>query len=664
MVFPAEGLESSSLSDIVEDPLVREAEDQKIIRSILEYVRESDDARRTRLDRSRRNRDIFFGKQDWSHKQKGQSKEHLPKSSVAVELFHAFVKRSLIQFGDWFSVDFSLGSKVPVPANRIRDLLRVFIDNLPDNHSATMTSTLALRIADSTKIALNESLMIFKVYGRHIAQDQFFVEAGQSLFDEQTGREAPGEDKLVSKQVKAWRLFIDIINPEDYYPDPSGSGLYEIHEVERDLHEVQEAAALGIYDPIEVGKLEAGFRDATKEAQRSARAAQPSQVGSFRRKVLIWEFWGTILDEDGQVLHRNVIATVANKKYLIRRPEPNPFWHSQSPFVVAPLIRVPFSVWHKALMDHAADLNIALNEMFNLMLDGGLSSVWGIKQLKSEYLIDPRSVSEGIPQGATLVIKSEVPPGEDVLKTVHSGQIPTDAMAIFEMLNREFTQAALTNEIKLGSLPAKQVRATEVIEASQNQAVILDSIATDIEHSAIEPILRKAFLTIIQFLDDADFDMVQGAIGQQATVALLGLSKAKRYVLFAKSFSFKAFGLSATLARVRDFQKTMALMQAVFANPILLRAFIKRFSEDKVLQQLMKQLNINPEYMQKNEQELAELPQALQEIAALQSMMQASRGGNAGGGGAGLAAEDVGEPALPAEINAEVQPLTRMAPNA
>jgi hypothetical protein len=129
---------------------------------------------------------------------------------------------------------------------------------------------------------------------------------------------------------------------------------------------------------------------------------------------------------------------------LIRKPEPNPFWHGESPFIACPIIRVPFSVWHKAVFDHASNLNLAINEIFNLMIDGGIASVWGTKQIRSDMLVNPEQITDGVPQGITLDIKNEVPWGQKVMDNLTEGQVPNDAMAMFESLSREFEAAALT----------------------------------------------------------------------------------------------------------------------------------------------------------------------------------------------------------------------------
>ena len=103
------------------------------------------------------------------------------------------------------------------------------------------------------------------------------------------------------------------------------------------------------------------------------------------------------------------------------------------------------------------------------MLDGGIAAVWGIKQLRIEDLEDPSQIEDGIKQGMTLAVKQTLPHNAKVLETVSEGEVPKESMAVFEYLNKEFTSAAMTNELKLGALPPKQVRLLSALESSQSQ---------------------------------------------------------------------------------------------------------------------------------------------------------------------------------------------------
>lgn len=641
-------------------PMMGSEADNKVVRAIIASRTEALDARLERMAKNRRNREVFFGRQDFSHKQEGQSAEFLPKVPNSVEQMSAFVKRGLVQFGDWFSIDVDRTLSSAIDGSQIRSIIKCFLDNLWVRNN--QTTNFPLILSDVVKCGLLESLMILKVHGGMMPKRTFKVERGKDK-----------ETKLITEESEEWRLRVDLVQPEDYYPDPSGNGLYEIHRVERDLHEILSMAeedGSGVYD-MEAVKQLIGI-DYAKPEDEARQPRDKNQLEttqpSYRKRVVLDEFWGTILDDDGTILHRNVVSTLANGKFLIRKPEPNPFWHQESPFIVAPLIRVPWSVWHKALYDHAAELNLAINEMFNLILDGGLAAVWGTRQIRLEELEDPSQVSNGLAQGVTLAVKSTLPPGAKAVETVTTGNVPQDALAIFEFLNREYAAAALTNELKLGSLPAKQVRATEVVEASQSQAITLDGVVADLESGFIRRFLHLSWMTILQNADDIPEEALVGLVDRQVAVLLARASPEERFAMFAGKTRFRVHGLSGTMAKAQDFQKLMAALQAIMLNPVLAQEFMLKYSADKVIAMIMRFLNIDVGAIQKDEEELAQTAEQMQQLRATQGLMngkgEGSTGASAPGaklnGGAPLG----GGSELPAQVNQLVHPQTGLTPNA
>jgi hypothetical protein len=602
---------------------------------------------------------MFLGRQDWSHKQEGQSTEFIPKIPVSVEQMCSFVKKGLISFGDWFSIELDRSLSMIVDGGQIREVLKCFLGDLWEcNNKSTR---FPLIISDAVKQGLLESLMILKVHGGMMPNREPNFTKGD--------RATKSDDHIGFVEGKVWRLRIELVPFEDYYPDPTGNNLYEIHRVERDLHEVLEAAEDGMYDMAAVRQLIDTDYQRSEDEKRTdiSRNQPPTTPPSFRKKVLLDEFWGTLLNADGTVAIRNCVCTVANERYLIRPPEPNPFWHQESPFVIAPLVRVPWSVWHKALYDHGSDLNKALNELFNLMIDGGLASVWGIKQLRMEDLEDPGQVAGGIRQGTTLVVKQTLPHNAKVLEDVSTGEVPRDAMAMYEALNREYNQAVLTNEMKVGQLPPRRVLATEVVEVTQSQAVTLDGMVADLE-DFMTSVLRKSWLTILQNADDIPNHAWTSILDRRVAMMIMRASPEERFSLFADKSQFRVSGLSATLAKALDFQKSIALMQVIMQNPVLLRAFIQKYDANKHLRKLMQFLNINPDDMEKDLDDKLAVQREIADVGAL-SQLTGSAGGGAGGGlaepnAAGSGGAPIGGGSgEAAAVNARANPLTGMTAN-
>lgn len=622
----------------LDEEIVKLTEEVAVVKAISTALDTAHDARVTRMNKNMANRNAYMGRQDYSYKIPGQSKEFIPKVGNSLEQFTAVLKRGLTQFGDWYSVKVSSDSSLT--AEEVRSLMNLYLNRIPDKKNKS--TTFAVRLSDAVKAGALDSLVILKVIGRRISNHGFTVSG----------------DTVVRKDLSPWRLGIEVIRAEDYYPDSTGRGLFEIHRSERDIQDVIDLSkgSNPIYDPVAVQKLVDSLpnqeRNEDEERTEEERGQNETTKPSYRRTVVIDEYWGDLLNEDGTVKHRNTLAAVANTTFLIRPPEANPFWHNESPFIVAPIIRVPHSEWHKALYDDATQINEAFNELFNLILDGGISEVWGIKQVRPDVCQNPEELTQGIPQGMQIVLKPNTPADVKAVESVFTGQIPTDAMAVLNMLERELNNATLTNELKQGSLPSKQVKATEVIEASQSHGMIMDSIVSDLEREIIDRILRLSWMNILQSADDLNSQEVEDALGKEKAAVFMEMRPADRFMMYAESVVFTADGLSATMSKARDFQKLIALMQVVSQNPIMLQAFLKRFNVDKIITQLFKQMNLNPHQFERNNDDVAGAAADIETM--VKDILQVGRL-TTGGQNIGNSA-DGGDPALSAEINQDISP--------
>lgn len=589
-----------------------------VIDTVREYKREAREARRNRDKLNRRNEQAFFAEQDWSDKIEGQSTEFLPLTSETVEQLAAFVKRGLTEFGNWFSVE---AKTSPISPESIRNLLKCFLDNLADG------STFDLKVSDGTKVAALKSYMIFKIHGKEIERRTNFKVEG---------------DEVVKDNDFVWKPQIDLIRNEDYYKDPTGRDLYKIQHVERDMHDVIALGKRGFYNNNAVEELLNDTPPEEQEEVRNPRERQTSR-GEFqakaRNRIQIDECWGTLLDENGKVWKENQVVVVGNDKHILRGPIDYPFWHGRDPFVEIPLLRVPHTIHHRALYDDAVPLNLAINELFNLMLDGGIANVWGVRQLRTGLLDDPSEVADGIPQGATLSIREDAPPNAKVLEQVTEGQVPTESGQMFSVLQNQFNSAALTNDIRSGNIPTKQVRATEVAAAQQSAATVMDSLTRDMEHG-VEEVLEKLWLTILQNADDlVEFD-VASALSPREQLTLARMSPAERFVALGQDCLFKVNGISNTLSKARDFQRLLAFVQSMATNPVTAPVLLRKYDPNKILEVGFKSINLDPKDIEREEGGENDLQQDIQ-IAGLLGL----------NGGSPSGVNIPGEPGIQSEVN-------------
>lgn len=181
------------------------------------------------------------------------------------------------------------------------------------------------------------------------------------------------------------------INNEKIYRDPDAiprdaqSGLYCIHEEWVDYHELilgqQQGRYINIGPELISDEDEYGpTRRRENETGSNPRRRNMMNRNRFRKSVRVREYWGSILDHNGELVMSDVFFTVANQS-VIRRPEkvlfPNLKWpiHQFAPiphyerFHGISLVEGVLKLWklRNNLLCMATDkLSFALNDMFEV----------------------------------------------------------------------------------------------------------------------------------------------------------------------------------------------------------------------------------------------------------------------------------------------------------
>jgi hypothetical protein len=584
------------------------ADEAAIIRATYSYRQEAYIAKRDRMIQNRINWDTYNLKADWSHKKRGQSREFLPKQALAVEQISSFFHQAMIDAGEWFAIERAPGlANSKIKPHELKVLLQKQLDKVRFDE----------KVVDALKMGLVGSLCIMKVHGEYVKRPIFYTE-------KQMDKDDSIRSVLYRSDKRAWQLKIDLVRQEDIFPDPTGDGLFVIQQIEMDYHKLKELSQgpNAIYDPEVVNQITGGFEDMEQVARKARETAQNQTYTTYRKRVRLWECWGTIINPStGDVIARDVTWTVANDRYLIQKPQPYPFWHGSHPFVVAPIVRTPNSVWHKALMDAPTQLNVALNEAFNLALDAGIMAAFGISQLRTDWLADETKVADGIAPGDTLEVNTLCPPGAKVLEPVQTGTLSPEFLQIYNLTNAEFSTAAITNDIRMGVLPARAVKATEVVEASQTITSMFTGLAKVLEQNLIVPTLEKAWATIAQNADDFDMEEFKALIGEDRALKIAGMAPEERFKETAQGYKFKVYGVSMILNRMKDYKKLTSLLQTIGGVQPLTEEYIKKYDFGKLLEEIMKSLDIDPAKLEVPQEE--------------QAAMQGQQGGGAGAAPAG-----------------------------
>lgn len=571
-------------------------------KSVLRYTyncrTEAYEAKRERMLYNRYNFDTFNLRGDFSHKKKGQSREFLPKQRGATQQLSSFIAQTIVDSGDWFSVEERDGVKnPPITGDEIKKILSFHLERMG----------LLSWLDDSIKLSVLGSLMTTKISGE-------WVESYNYKTQKKVQKDGSMKNALIKEINTVWRPKMSFTRQEDYFPDPTGQKLFDIHQAEVDLHIIKKMAEgeHPLYDKEVTDKIVGGFEDLEQEARKARETNQIMTFHTSRKRCRVWECYGTILDPStGEIIMENAMWTVCNDRFLIQRPIPNPFWHGEWPQVTAALLRVPNSVWHTAVADSPTNLNLALNELFNLQLDSGLMATWGIRQIRPAWLSDDTKYSDGIGPGETLEVNEACPPGMKVMEPVQTSEMSPEAMQAYQQVNGEFNQAAMTNDIRMGNIPNRDVRATEVVEANQTITSMLGAIAKMIEEEYLLKVLLLLWKTIAQHIGDMDKNELEQILGKDRAQQILAMGPEEVFAASVQGNRFKVYGLSEAMSRMKDFRKIATLLQTISGNEMLMQEFVKKYDFGKLLSKILRSLDVDVEDLEINPDETGDISKML-----------------------------------------------------
>lgn len=573
--------------------------DENIVQKIIEYREVSKRFRHKRLSVNRNNWDCYNLRQNYRHKRKGQSKEFIPKVAVGIEHLVSTIFTGLTNRNDdWFSVTWNGEKDEVFDSDLVRELVKYFANEAMINSF----------IANSIKYAGLDGIVTAKVASEFVSIPRFSYENGK-LKDN-------SKSKLKKKEFKRFKIFLDLIDFIDFYedpaPNPSGP-LYKMQVIKRDYHDLVATAKQypDIYDINVINQIKDGFvMEEEEQEKREKRNEEYERNYGKRKKVTITEFYGTILDDDGNASDdlTNIVCAIANDKYLIRKPEKFPSLDGKDPFVKAGLLEVEDSIYPKAFLDAAVKLNRTLNEEFNLITDGLFDAIKGIKQFRRGVLTNQAQVSGSVPSGTTLEIDESTPIGVYAIEKVPTGNVPSDAFSFYRYTEGLVDEAQYQNELKVGGIPAAGTKATVAALADSSISGVFAGLVVLFEDRYVTQILNKIWLEILQNMQAEQFleNELMNILGEQKAIALSEMSIEERFARGANFAKFKVRGISGSLSKVREFQKIDALLGRISSSPEMYQAFKEDFSFKELLSQIISASGLRVDQIKKSDDEKAQ----------------------------------------------------------
>jgi hypothetical protein len=565
-----------------DDPKIKlEAQRKKIVEIVCEYLghsRQSAFEWEQQIDKTYR---MLNGHIDWSHKKPTQAKIHLNRVGAARERVKSIIKQSMLSFDDWISCE-PVGV---IPENSLLDefsskraLVR-FLDN----------SNIKTDFSDCVSVGCAENLMTLKV------------------------RPEVCEYKMFGKKYKKLKFNFDVLKIREYRPDPDAN-LYEIHETSIDKHILLKMAS-DQPSPEKPYRLEV-VKDLLS-GQRQDKDLEDANKGntivtrslSRRVSVVVHEFWGTILNDDGTVMEwddgqgnkfplENIRCSVANESTLIQDPESNPRWTGTSPFVSTTLMRYPDQKIGPALLKWGTDMNKAEDELMSASVDAAMRAAFNLIIVKEDGLANPEQASGGFEYGDTILQNSTLSPGDDVVKSVSMGTLPGEVFQVMGEIQRSNPENMLMDQMNMsGALGGKNTLATERVQAQQVISGVFESIGMDLEDIFVEKLAKEIFCEILQhakYLDDEDLYYIFAG-DEEKMRAFRDYTPKELFEAYGNAFRFKGKGIRSLVVNNKSSQSLIMLYGTLASNPVLMQNVKLDFSPNKILSKILKGFNLDPD---------------------------------------------------------------------
>jgi hypothetical protein len=588
-----------------------EIDDVDLLQILMDYKNVGLEARRSgHSDRESTwdaNIDAYWSRYETKEKAEWQAQESLPEVQNNVDRFAASVRSALMSRADWYTVD--------DPTDRAGALMqhvKKFVDIL---------------LAESGTNASGQPINFEHTFGQVVKSGALMAMAGGVTFDPR------------SRRVK-----VSAIDPRELVYDPTGRGLFRVRTYEMDHHELLELAQTEddsgneVYDVDAIMELESGANEEGRDDNARITGTETVDEGTGRKPIVIDEFLCDIVNADGELVGKNQLVIMANERVIIRGPEPNPFWHGHDWIVFAPAISVPFSVYGRSFVEGFRQLVATFTEMTNLILDAAFVDALRMFMMYPDALDDPSEAQDWWP-GKMFLADEDWPPGQDFVKSIDAGRLGSGSVQVWQSIQGMVRDAASQNELSMGQIPPKgDITATEISSVDVHQSELVRSIAKDTEDLWLSPMLELVWMTGLQHFDPKKDVALAAELGDEVSSMLSN----QREDFKKKRFRFQAHGITGTLKRNERLRNMISVLGLLSQNEMMAQAFLKRFSIDKILEEIMMDAGVEIAKIEKSDIE--------KKLEAQQAMAAGAAGGQIPGAPGARPPQAPQKPAAPGGV--------------
>lgn len=546
-------------------------EASKIINIIKRYKNHYDNYARPYQDMAIKTHKMIHGDIDWSHKSDLEAKIHLNKLGLAQDNWKATLKQGLMNFDEWLEV-------IVEP---------MMESEYMDNTEAKRMVSLLLR-DENFKVKFSDCLGIG------------FVENFCTMKIMTEVKEISGPKGKKYKSPRTTLVPLDIFSMA---VDPSSvdlqdeKPLYKIQTIEYPKYLLMKMAS---DDPKDnkpfIKKVVKRLQGTVNQDKNRQEEAQGKEILSntlpHLKNILVWEFYGTIIDDDGDImmyypkegepfLLEDVRIYVGDGLEILAEPQKMDVIaiDGKDCYVHHKIIRNNKDLLGRSIGHSGYSLNKMLNEYTCALADSGMKVGSNVTLFKPDLLLDPEAGADGFSYNDNIAVMADANLNE-IFKTVQIGELNQTMFNVYNILSETFAENVSKNSTALsGAFTGKQVRATEAAQAGNTVAALDESLLIDIDDIMMEGAACKIFrqgLNLASFFNDQDllyiFANQDKALEAERIEKFKELRKNKKKLFeeLGYTFRFRGRGLRGITNRARMGQMTMNLLSSVLGNPMMI----------------------------------------------------------------------------------------------
>jgi len=527
---------------------------------------------------------LYRGVQDFTDKDEWQSQISLPKPWAVVKQATSTIKRLLTSNNKpWALEPYNPDDLVAqTRCEKMTRLNKVFLDK----------ADFIPAFAEGLECGFIMGLGVWKLWWGLTPRMSTRVETVpmpmQGAAEGAPGYPGMQQKQVVQEESLEGRLFVKAVDPYKFFWLP-GSKLNQwvgtIEDIEIPKWKLMELGDAGVFDPAVVATLQPMKLD-EQERQNTLRFNERATVlggpSAETGMVKLTEFYGPIV-LDGKLVERNGHVIIGNDNVVLLA-QPNKFWHKKPPYVAYTPLAVPFRTEGVGLIEMTRAINKAMSRLANMSVDTLAYRLMPLMEVVVDAYENPEDLETGIIPGKMLRRNMSYPSQSQGIVPIQFEDISQGSIAVAAQLDRAAQEGALVSEIQQALPRFRGVQsATEIETKQQNQDTFFGAMASDIEESAIKPMVEMANDLIFQFIDTATDPRVAGILGVDAAV-LQGIPKEELIEMIAGDYSIKVTGITDQLQKAEMLQNLVQFMNIIGQNA---EAWMPYLNSDALLRRIM-----------------------------------------------------------------------------